>query len=227
MTKAFVGELPPGSRGFDCNTRVTVEQARLMRDAGYRFAGRYVRRATPHAFDLSVPEVFDLLSAGLGVTVFQHVAAPGWVPSERLGESYGAIAAEEARHVGIPPSVVLWLDLEGVSPAAFGTAEVVRFANSWYDSVRSAHFDAGVYVGWHCGISARDLFYKLKFRRYSAAYNLDKDQYPVVRGVCMQQGPYPAKEHRVKGIPFEYDTQVVLRDGFNNLPAMLLPRDPG
>jgi hypothetical protein len=247
--KAYVGTLAHGSRGFDCNTRVTVEHARLMRDAGYLFAGRYVRRATPHAFDLTVPEVFDLLSSGLGVTVFQHVAAPGWVPSEKAGESYGAIAAEESRQVGIPPNVTIWCDLEGVSTALFGSAEVIKFCNAWYDAVRSAHFDAGLYVGWHCGINARDLFYKLKFRRYAAAYNLDKDQIPVVRGVCMYQGAYPpvltdeqyaervraAKglppheqpHRRVAGVGFEYDTQVVEFDGYNNLPNMLLPRDPG
>jgi hypothetical protein len=248
MTRAYVGTLPHGSRGFDCNARVTADAARRMRDAGYLFAGRYVRRATPHDFDLSIGEVMTLLDAGLGVTVFQHVAAPGWMPSESLGASYGAIAAEEARQLGIPPSVVLWCDLEGVSTAA-PSIEVIRFCNSWFDAVRAVHYDVGQYVGWHSGISGRDLYYRLKCRRYAAAYNLDGDRFPAVRGVCMYQGAYPPiltdvqyaervhqasgrppheqPHRRVPGISFEYDTQVVERDAFNNLPAMLLPRDPG
>jgi hypothetical protein len=226
MTRAYVGTLPNGSKGFDCDTRVTPDAARRMRDAGYLFAGRYVRRATPHSDDLSIGEVMTLLDAGLGVTVFQHVAAPGWMPSESLGASYGAIAAEEARQLGIPPNVVLWCDLEGVSTIA-ASIDTIKFCNAWYDAVRSVQYDAGLYVGWHCGISGHDLYYRLKFRRYAAAYNLDGDGYPAVRGVCMQQGSYPPPGQRVEGVPFEYDTQLVERDKFNNLPAMLLPRDPG
>jgi hypothetical protein len=212
--------------GFDCNSRVLADQARRMRDAGYRFAGRYVRREQAHTFDLTTAEVVTLLDAGLGITIFQHVAKTGWMPSGRLGESYGAIAAEESRQLGIPPNVVLWCDLEGVSISA-PTQAVIDFSNAWFDAVKAAHYDPGIYLGWRSGITGYDAYYKLKFRRYCAAYNLNRDAYPAERGVCMQQSAFPKEPLRVPGIPWEYDTQFVMHDNFNNLPAMLLPKDPG
>jgi hypothetical protein len=246
--RAYVGTLPSGSRGFDANTRVSAASARAFWDAGYRFAVRYVRRSAPHAYDLSVAELVDLLKSGLGVMVVQHVAAEGWHPDQQLGESYGAVAAEEARAVGIPRGVMIWCDLEGVSRQST-PASVIQFCNAWYDAVRLAGFDAGLYVGYGCRLTAQQLYWKLKFRRFWSAYNLDADQVPAVRGVCMVQGAYPPvltdeeyqeklrrahglpasqqPHRRVPGVTFEYDTDVIEADHFNNLPTLLLPRDPG
>ena len=102
-----IGTLPHGARGFDCNTRVTAPVARAFQAAGYRFAIRYVRRSTRHDYDLSVSELVTLLGAGLAVMIVQHVAAEGWHPTASLGASYGAIAAEEARAVGVPQGTPL------------------------------------------------------------------------------------------------------------------------
>lgn len=223
---AFVGTLPEGTRGFDCNTKIAPSIAAKFWDAGYRFAVRYVRRMQAHDYDVSVGEIVGLLNEGLGVMIVQHVAAEGWFPSGNLGATYGAIAAEEARRVGYPIPAILWCDLEGVSAQA-KPAEVIAFCNAWYDKVREAGYDAGLYVGYGSGLSGHDVYYKLKFRRYWSAYNLNKDAYPVVRGVCMKQGAYPPPAERVKGVPFEYDVDVIQKDGFNNLPAILLPGDPG
>lgn len=221
-----IGTLGPGAKGFDCNARVTPEAARAFWDHGYRFVVRYVRRSSAHDYDLSVPELVDLLKAGLAVMVVQHVAAEGWHPTGALGQSYGAIAAEESRHVGIPRGVTIWCDLEGVSQQA-DPRDVIAFCNEWYTAVRLAGFDAGLYVGYGCGLTGEQLYYKLKFRRYWSAYNLNADSFPAVRGVCMKQGAYPPPSQRVPGAPFEYDVDVIQRDAFNNLPMMLLPGDPG
>lgn len=222
----MIGTLPPGSRGFDCNTRVSPEAARKFQDAGYKFAVRYVRRSTKHDYDISVSELLGLLNAGLGVMLVQHVAAEGWQPIGKLGQSYGAIAAEEARAVGYPIPGLIWCDLEGVSAHA-DPRDVIAFCNSWYDAVRTAGFDAGLYVGYGCGLTAEQLYYRLKFRRYWSAYNLNADSIPAVRGVCMRQGPYPRPADRVGAVPFQYDTDVIQKDHFGNLPNVLLPRDPG
>lgn len=221
-----VGPLPDGAQGFDCNQRISPANAAAFWDAGYRFCVRYVRRATRHDYDLSVGELVTVLKAGLAVMVVQHVAAEGWHPTGSLGTSYGAIAAEESRTVGVPPATTVWCDLEGVAPDA-DPRDVIAFCNAWFDAVKGAGYDPGLYVGYGCVLTGQQLYYKLKFRRYWSAYNLNKDSFPVVRGVCMRQGPYPRPADRVKGVPFEYDTDVVQKDGFNNLPSAILPGDPG
>lgn len=222
----IIGKLPDGSKGFDANVRVTKKDAALFWDAGYRFCVRYVRRDQASVHDLSVSELVGLLSAGLGVMVVQHVHPEGWHPLGLIGKSYGAIAAETARQVGIPPSVTVWCDLEGIAnhtPAS----DVIAFCNAWYDSVVAAGFDPGLYVGFGCGLTSQQLYRNLKFKRFWSAYNLNKDNYPAVRGVQMRQGPYPAPAHRVKGIAFEYDTDTISVDAMGDSPLLLLPRDPG
>lgn len=221
-----IGTLPHAARGFDCNARVSAAVARQFQAAGYSFVVRYVRRSTKHDYDLSVSELVGLLQSGLAVMVVQHVAAEGWHPTGNLGSSYGAIAAEEARAVGVPPGVAVWCDLEGVDPHA-DPRDVIAFCNAWFDSVKGAGYDPGLYVGFGCVLTGEQLYYKLKFRRYWSAYNLNRDSFPAVRGVCMRQGPYPPASERVVGAGFEYDTDVVQHDGFNNLPTAILPGDPG
>ena len=115
--------------------------------------------------------------------------------------------------------------------------------------MKGAGYDPGLYVGYGCILTSDQLYYKLKFRRYWGAYNLNTDSVPSVRGLCMWQGAYPPvltdaqyaerlqraqglsphkqPHRRVPGVPFEYDVDVVERDAFNNLPTAILPGDPG
>lgn len=225
MTRAYVGLLPEGSKGFDCNTNVSSQAARAFWDDGYRFVVRYVRRSTKHSYDITTSEITNLLGAGLGLMIVQHVAAEGWVPNKELGFRYGLTAGMESKSVGIPQGVAVWCDLEGVRPGV-PHQDVIDYCNAWFDQVRAQGFDPGLYVGYGCGLTSGELYYKLKFRRYWAAYNLNRDQYPAVRNVCMQQGPYPKASQRTN-VPFEYDTDVIQRDNFNNLPKLLLPEAAG
>jgi hypothetical protein len=126
--------------------------------------------------------------------VVQHVAMPGWHPTGSLGASYGAIAAEESRMVGVPQGVAVWCDLEGVARRdehgdRTDPRDVISFCNEWHDAVKLAGYDPGLYVGDSCILNAHQLYYNLKFRRYWSAYNLNRDQFPEVRGVCMWQAP--------------------------------------
>jgi hypothetical protein len=219
-----IGPLPDGTKGIDCNQPLTGQAARAFQDAGYRFAVRYVRRNAEHSYDLSVSEVLAILNAGLGLMVVQHVAADGWHPNGQLGTSYGAIAADETRKCGVPFGVMLWCDLEGVARDATAH-DVIEYCNGWFDSVKDAGYDPGLYVGFSPGLTASQLYWKLKFRRYWSSYNLNKDQVPAVRGVCMRQGPYPRPADRVQGVHFEYDTDLIQYDNFNNLPTLLLPSE--
>lgn len=221
-----VGTLPAGTKGFDANTKITVAQARAFQSAGYRFVVRYVRRSQKHDYDISASELLGLLNSGLAVMIVQHVAAEGWTPTTSLGGAYGAIAAQEASTVGYPRKCILWCDLEGVAPGV-DPQDVIGYCNAWYEKVREAGYDAGLYVGYGCGLTADELYYKLKYRRYWSAYNLNTDSVPSVRGVCMKQGAYPKPSERVKSIPFEYDVDEITGDHFNNVPTLLIPGDPG
>jgi hypothetical protein len=227
---ATVGTLPAGSRGFDCNVPLTAETARTMRAKGAKFAMRYVRRAASSLHDLSTGEVLTILKAGLAIGAVQHVAPEGWNPRATArqanmifgsGAAYGAIAAAEAKAIGLPRGVTLWCDLEGVAIET-SPANVIAFCNNWQKAVTDVGFEAGLYVGWHAILNAHDLYYRLRFKRYWSAYNANADQIPAVRGVQMKQLPYPPKALRAN-VPFEYDEDVITPDHMGDSPTFLIP----
>jgi hypothetical protein len=199
-----------------------------MRDAGYLFAGRYVRRATPHSDDLSIGEVMTLLDAGLGVTVFQHVAAPGWMPSESLGR-----ATERSRPKSRGSSASRPASSSGATSRAcrpsLRRSRSIKFCNAWYDAVRRCNTTPGsMWAG--TAESAATISTTGSSSGATLPRTISIDRYPAVRGVCMQQGSYPPPGQRGEGVPFgiPFDTtRSWFNATFNNLPAMLLPRDPG
>lgn len=184
----MIGRLPSGTKGFDCNFPVDGGLAHNFYDAGYRFAVRYVGRVQRKPHDVSSLEIGRLLHAGVAVMLVQHVkSAIAWDPEgHSLGTLYGKNAAMFAEDAGYATGAVVWCDLEGVRP---GTPRqtAIDYCNAWYDAVRGAGYDPGLYVGWRAGLSGHDLYYRLRFKRYWAAYNLNRDQYPVVRGVQLRQ----------------------------------------
>jgi hypothetical protein len=217
-----MGKLPNGSRGFDCNNRVSYAQAQKFKAAGYSFAVRYVRRGLSASRDISPAEMVALLEAGLSIMLVQHVALPGWRPTATLGATYGATAEEEAQKAGYPLGCTLWCDLEGVASSS-AAIDVKAYCNAWYDKVKAAGYIPGLYVGDSPGLNAKQLYYLLRFQAYWRAYNLNADQVPVVRGVQMRQYPYPKPERRVKGISFEYDENVIQADKLGGSPVLCVP----
>lgn len=206
-----------GLRGFDANSVITPADAKRFFDAGYRFAVRYVRRSTPHNFDLSTQEANAILSSGLGLMVVQHVAPDGWTPTRRDGQLYGAVAAGEAKRIGIPAGVMLWCDLEGVSTSA-SSDQVIDFCNQWHSQVLAAGFVPGLYVGWHPGLDARQLYFSLQFCHYWGAYNVDV--VPAARGFQMKQSVMRECD-AVQGVGFGCDVNTVMVDALGGLPTLL------
>ena len=222
MPRARVGSLPDGSRGFDANLRVSRTAAAAFVEHGYSFAVRYVRRHQPHNYDLSSGEVITLLEAGLALMIVQHVAPEGWSPNADDGALYGNTAGRESHMVGIPSGVTVWCDLEGVKP---GTPheDVIGFCNAWYDEVWKAGYLPGLYVGWRPGLTAIELYRRLKFRRYWAGYNLNADQVPAVRGVQLRQSAAKASD-LVPGFTNQnMDVNVIHADALGGTPTLLLP----
>jgi hypothetical protein len=212
--------VPAGTIGFDCNQPVRPQNAQQLFEAGYRFAIRYVARVTPSKNDLTPTEANVILGAGLALMAVQHVESESsWVPSAAKGASYGQTASDCAQAIGFPPGSLIWLDLEGVANGV-DTQIVIDYCNEWHRLVAGCGFLPGMYVGWHCGISAKDLYNELRFTHYWGAYNLNSDEAPIVRGIQMRQGLLRADERAALG-GFDLDTDVVRADALGGLPVAL------
>jgi hypothetical protein len=221
-----------GLRGFDCNRPLSSDDCQKFRawrnpaDPAdrYAFAVRYVAREYPHPGDLTRGEVDIILGEELGLMVVQHVDHEDWLPTASMGGAYGAEAAREAIAMGIPSGVSMWCDLEGVNTnrELVPAQAVVDFCNRWQRSVALGGFKPGLYVGWHPGLNADQLFADLAFEAYWGAYNVDV--VPVTRGFQMHQSAM-LNVDRVPGITFEFDVNHVRADNLGGRPQILQP-DP-
>jgi hypothetical protein len=181
--------VPAGVRGFDTSETISARAAASMHSGGYRFAVRYVRRAKRHPSTLTSAESRRLLEAGLGVMLVQYVESESsWTPSSGKGTQNGTIAADEAESLGFPWGVTIWCDLEGVASGT-SSRSIIDYCNRWHEAVSAAGYVAGLYVGYHARLTPGQLYRNLRFTHYWAAYNLNADQYPSVRGVQMKQAP--------------------------------------
>ena len=216
----MIGILPNGARGLDANTKISSVKAHELAGKGFQFAIRYVKRADRHDYDLDHGERDDILTAGLGLMVVQHVAPQEWVPRALVGSVYGRTAVIESQKAGIELGTMIWLDLEGVrvgTPAL----DVIGYCNNWHTEVWDAGYQPGIYVGWHSGLSAYDLYWKLKFRHYWGAYNLDRDAEPAVRGLQMQQSVAKSSD-LIKGFTTEtFDVDIIHADLLGGTPMLM------
>lgn len=215
-----VSSAPDGVRGVDTTERITSTIAAALHDHGYRFCVRYVRRDQPHASALSPAEANTLLRSGLGLMLVQYVESDSaWTPSAAKGTANGSVAASEAGKLGIPAGVTIWCDLEGV---AVGTPRqsVIDYCNRWYAAVSGAGYVPGLYVGYHAGLPATDLYKHLRFAHYWAAYNLNADQYPAVRGVQMKQSKHQPTD-AVPGVQLDFQVDRISADRLGGRPMLL------
>jgi hypothetical protein len=216
--------LPKGTRGFDLNQPVKSDLARRFHSAGYRFVLRYVPRLQPKSHDLTAAELETLHECGFAVMPVQHVLSETkWQPSADLGRRYGAYAGEYCSMIGVAKATNVWLDLEGVDQD-IPSSVVIEYCNIWHDQVAEAGYKPGVYVGWNPGINARDLYYRLRMSAYWGAYNLNRDQQPVVRSIMMKQKLANRAERTLVGFdPFNVD--LVVGDLLGDLPLADTPEN--
>lgn len=218
---------PKGTRGLDTNSVIRPADADRLLSAGYRFAIRYIAREVPASNDLTAVEFRMLLAKGIGVMPVQHVERdrpPWWTPTDDKGRRYGEKAAELAHAIGFPRGVSVWLDLEGILPGT-QPEDVIRYANSWFDKVAAVGYLPGLYVGQGAVLSAALLYRRLKFARYWGAGNLNVDQYPATRGICMKQH-WPKSDDIPDGITLDLDVDTVSGDALGGFPMLAAPYQP-
>lgn len=211
---------PAGARGFDCNAYVSPTDAAKFVARGYTFALRYAPRLRTHSGDLTAVELGGLLTAGLAVGVVQHYEGDGWTPTPENGTVYGQTAASFCADIGIAQGVYVWLDLEGVN-SVVSSDQIIRYCNNWYEEVEKAGYAAGLYVGHDARLNPGQL-YNLSFERYWGALNLNVDEFPAIRGLCMKQheekpGDLPT------GVSYAIDTDTVMADHRGCLPTFHAP----
>ena len=217
MLPGIVTAAVAGAQGFDCDSVLTAATAAQLRAAGFAFCLRYLSRTSPqHGGDLSATEAGLILAAGLALMPVQHVQRAGWMPSDALGAQYGIDAAANAREVGFPPGVNIWLDLEGVLQSA-GAEDTIAYCNAWAAEVDGAGYVSGLYVGPNQPLTGDQLYWRLRTRHYWRSAAIVPDV--PFRGFQMFQALAPSP---VAG--FAIDRDVVMPDAFGGSAFWLAPR---
>jgi hypothetical protein len=211
---------PNGMKGFDTAQKLSYETAHSLWDQGMRFAMRYVSRTAPaHGYDLDRSERDAIHRAGLALGVVQHVekdGPPWWTPTTDKGAAYGYMAGEQARLAGVTPGATVFLDLEGIVPGT-PVPVVTEYCNLWHKAVSAAGYHPGIYVGYGAILNAYGLYHNLRFDRYWGAYNLNRDQEPQKRGICMKQH----SQQTIAGITLDPDT--ITQDALGGVPLFDAP----
>jgi hypothetical protein len=167
MIDGIVGQLPDGTVGLDLTIPLNPISAKQYLNKGYGFVVRYIGRGdgSKNFTDLTQAEGQAIVDSGLGLCAVQHPLAEGWGPSGPLGQKFGAAAAGMAGAAGLPVSVTVWLDLEGVVSTA-QPQDVIDYCNEWYDEVSGVGYVPGIYVGSSPGLSADQLYWDLPMKSY-------------------------------------------------------------
>jgi len=160
---------PPGLIGWDTDAKVDAQAAKDFRSKGFSFCMRYLTRNSnvQSGGDLTGSEAAIILQSGLALGAVQHVARAraGWKATGALGAQYGANATANARQIGLPDGMNLWLDLENVANSS-SHQDVIDYCNNWFSAVDGAGYVSGVYVGANAILTGDELFLRLKTRHY-------------------------------------------------------------
>ena len=207
---------PPNATGFDCDTVLTSRSASAFVDAGFSFVIRYLSRTVPESSgDLSASEANTILNAGLALMAVQHGSQAGWVPTQALGQQYGQSAVTNARSVGLPAGVNIWLDLEGVQSGTAASA-VSAYCDTWFAEVAAAGYLPGLYVGSDCGLTGSQLGALNVSRYWESGSSVPM---PSPRGYCMVQTI--DNSYVLAGVGYDKDTTQPDVDG--GTPVWLAP----
>jgi Domain of unknown function (DUF1906) len=199
-------DVPHGARGADMVQTLTDSTAAALKAAGFDFVVRYLGGLSP-------AELAIILAAGLGVELVTYSRAPGWAPSLDMGLADGRTDRGHLDALGIPPGMVVWIDLEG----ARGTsAEVSDWVTARASTLTNVGFVAGVYAGAGCVLNAAELYSLKGVTRYWRAFNQGIPE-PAC-GFCQFQ-TFPPNQTRAGVL---VDVDFVQSDYHGRFPTMLV-----
>lgn len=194
-----------GARGVDSypfSVGGTAAQAVALRDMGVDFLVGYLGVISPMRLG-------GALAAGLA-----------FMPVTVAGEFFDGPADEVAqlKALGIPPGVTVWLDLEGQKSFGWPALDLIEKINAWADAIRSAGYEAGLYVGVPQPLTSDELW-SLRVTRYWRGQGSIRDRHnrlaePTKCGWCMTQ-MYPAV--RRAGIDVDFD--IIGQDYLRRVPS--------
>lgn len=207
-------------RGFDCNTPLSLNIARKLKDLKFNFAIRYVGRNSMADYDISIEEKDAILYAGLDLGIVQHCPLKGDLPvSKDLGKKWGINAREFSKAVEYEKGCVVYLDLEDVNiEYANDQQSIYDYCNYWYEEV-SKYYQAGIYIGFNNFMTSEQLYRYLKFQTYWKSLSWVPDVYK--RGYAMFQYPYGTK------FGIDLDLNILKGDNLGGCPKFMKGRvDP-
>lgn len=148
--------------GVDTLAPLSREHFIALVRRGCSFRGGYI-------FDITPLELANQLTAGLS-----------FFPICRAMQLDGPACAARLKELQIPLTVTVWCDVEGMGLEA---PSVIARVNAWAAVIVAAGYEAGMYVGAGCPLTARELS-DLAVTRYwhSCSRALCPD-----RGYCMRQ----------------------------------------
>jgi hypothetical protein len=138
-------------------------RATSLLQAGLKFAVRYLG-------SLSASESETILAAGLGLMPVTYGQGANWSPTSggpaaNMGTAAGRTDLQHLANAGLPKGCTVWIDLEGVSPSATA-ADVGAWVNARASVLRSAGWDAGLYVGADSVLNSAELYALVSIDRY-------------------------------------------------------------
>lgn len=200
-----IEKAPAGLLGFDCASKLTPSTIqKFVNDLDdFKFCLRYLSLEEQKvSVDLSVEEAENILDAGLALSPVQRVRFSGWVATGALGIITGKNAAKNAKFIGFPAGINVWLDLEGVKSST-SADNVKAYCNNWFDEVAKEGYVPGIYVGAGAILNGSQLA-TLKFEHYwesgSRVPNIPDRGYQLIQTI-----PNPPLGEVRHGITIDFD----------------------
>ncbi|MBX3202322.1 MAG: DUF1906 domain-containing protein [Labilithrix sp.] len=132
----------------------------------------------------------------------------------------GAAAVQQAKALGMPAGVTVWLDVEGTSVYMTPPAELIAKINAWATAVKAAGYIAGIYVGSPQPLTSEEL-QALGVTRYWNALSREVDRFGKLAepssGWCLWQ-MNPSVTWRDTGV--FVDVNIAGQDFLGRIPSV-------
>jgi hypothetical protein len=191
--------IPVGARLIDTDAKINAECAQALKAMGIDGVIRYLSIGSETSADLTSDELSDILDAGLGVFVVQHVRYPEWYPTALQGADDGMRAVANMKAIGFPEGASCTLDWEGIATDA-DKSSVISYGRSFWTAIQA--YEPVLYVGDQVPLTGADL-YALPFTHYWKSLSAVDAQTPACGWQVVQL--HTNKPLSLCGIPIDYD----------------------